>query len=45
MKETVKVIVVAVLFAAAVTIGAWASWAHWSECRRLHPWWYCARQM
>lgn len=44
MKDAAKVLAVAVLFVAVIAGGVALSWAHWTECRRLHPWWYCLEQ-
>lgn len=42
MKYEIKFALLALL--ALVLLGGGITYAvvHWRECRRVHPWWYCA---
>lgn len=42
MRDALKIIGGMALIAALVIGGCALSVAHWEECRRMHPWWYCA---
>lgn len=39
MKEAITYIVLGVLI---FSLSAYCGIARWNECRKYHPWWYCA---
>jgi hypothetical protein len=37
-------VVAAILFIAILALSVSCGIAHYNECRRIHPWWYCAME-
>lgn len=35
--KVIAALIVAVIMSVSLLFG----WAHYKECTRLHPWWYC----
>lgn len=40
--ENVKALLLLVAVVALLALGVACEFQSWYECRRIHPWWYCA---
>ncbi len=42
MKRTIHLLMGLGLVAVVILGSGYVGWARWEECRRVHPFWYCA---
>ena len=42
MKDGLKLAAAIMLVTCLISFGWWLALCRWHECRRIHPWWYCA---